>query len=487
MYPIITIIGRPNVGKSTLFNCLTKQRDAIVADSPGVTRDRLYGHINFAGRRFIVVDTGGIGEEDNIIDHSVIKQAECAIEEADALLFVVDAQCGVTSADEVIAQQLRQSNKPVYVLANKAENIEYESAKSDFFRLGFENIIPTSAAHQHGVSEVLQSLCELLPETLLPKQDFPEMTAEMGDIESPLEVSQPPMRIAVVGKPNVGKSTLVNRILGEERVIVYDQPGTTRDSILIPFERNGDKYFLIDTAGIRRQSKIDDKIEKFSVIKSLQAIEACQIAIMVIDAREGVSDQDLRLINYIVDAGKAMVIAVNKWDSIESPQRQHVHDDIEEKLGFVHYIEKHCVSALKGMNINSLFDSMLIAYANATRVLTSSQLTRILEQAIENYTPPLRSGKRIKLRFAHPGGISPPVIVLHGNQTRYLSDSYKRYLINFFRQKLQLVGTPIRLQLRTTENPYAGRKNVSHPRENKKRHRLLRYSKRTNKEETSYY
>jgi len=484
MYPVIAIIGRPNVGKSTLFNCLTKQRDAIVADSPGVTRDRLYGHINFAGRRFVAIDTGGIGDEEVMIDQSVEQQAECAIEEADALLLVVDAQSGVTSADEAIANRLRQVDKPIYVLANKSESIEYEVAKTDFYSLGFERIVPTSAAHQFGMSEFMQSLCEILPETLMPITEI-EQETERNDINGE-ERHRSPVRIAIVGKPNVGKSTLVNRLLGEDRVIVYDEPGTTRDSILVPFEHKGENYALIDTAGIRRRSKINDTLEKFSVVKSLQSIDACQVAIMVIDAREGVSDQDLRLLNYIVDAGKAMVIAVNKWDSIESPQRQRVHDDLEEKLSFVHYIEKHCTSALNGTNIECLFDSLLVAYSNATRMLTSSQLTRILEQAVENYMPPLRAGKRIKLRFAHPGGVNPPVIVVHGNQTRYLSDSYKRYMINFFRQKLQLTGTPIRLQLRTTENPYAGRKNISGPRQNKKRHRLLRYSKRNRHEHDNY-
>jgi GTPase len=322
---------------------------------------------------------------------------------------------------------------------------------------------------------------------------LPDMQQELentGNMENMAEVERPriPIRIAVIGKPNVGKSTLVNRLLGEERVIVYDEPGTTRDSIFIPFERQGEKYALIDTAGVRRRGKISDTVEKFSVIKSLQAIEVCHVAIMVIDAREGVSDQDLRLLNYAIDAGKAMVIAVNKWDSIDAQQRQRVHDDLEEKLGFVHYVERHCTSALHGKNIECLFSSLLVAHMNATRILTTAQLTRILEQAVENYMPPLRAGKRIKLRFAHPGGINPPVIVVHGNQTRYLSDAYKRYLINFFRQKLQLIGTPIRLQLRTTENPYAGRKNMAGNglKQHKKRHRLLRFSKRNRHEHDNF-
>ncbi len=437
MLPVIAIVGRPNVGKSTLFNRLTRTRDALVHDMPGVTRDRQYGEGKHRNQRYILIDTGGLEYEENSIDDMTTQQAWLAIEEADSVVFVVDAKAGITSADQSIAEKLRRISKPIILAINKAENLDYEEAKFAFYELGFEHLISISAAHGRNTDELMDSL----------PIDW--------DAEIEEEEQDPGIRVAIVGRPNVGKSTMVNRILGEERVIAFDKSGTTRDSIAIPFERDNTDYVLIDTAGIRRRNKVKDVVEKFSVIKALQAVEEADIVVFVVDARENLSHEDLRLLDFVVNSGRGLVLAINKWDGMDDYERSKVKNEIDRRLAFVDFADIHFVSALHGTGIGNLFKSINAAYACFEKEYNTAMLTRILEKAVAAHQPPLVKGRRIKLRFAHPGGNKPPTIVINGKQTESVPGSYKRYLNKCYRKALNLVGTPIKLVFKTDDNPYS--------------------------------
>lgn len=461
MKPVVTLVGRPNVGKSTLFNRLTHSRAALVANLPGLTRDRIYGDGKIGDRAYMVVDTGGLsGEAETIAEH-IAGQARQAMLEADVILFLVDGRAGLTAGDEQIAGDLRQTGKRVFVVVNKTEGADPDVAAAEFQSLGLGRPHAISAAHGDGVAMLMQAVVAALPPAVEPDEERREG-----------------IRVAVVGRPNVGKSTLINRLLGEERVLVYDQAGTTRDSVYIPYERDGQTYVLIDTAGLRRRSRVENVIEKFSVVKTLQAVDAAHVVIMVLDAREGVHAQDLTLAGMIIERGRALVIAVNKWDRLPPEQRQRVKSEIDRRLPFLDFAALHFVSALHGTGVGNLFDEILSAYGAATRKLSTPELTRILNQAVVHYPPPLAGGRRIKLRYAHQGGSNPPLIIIHGNQTAALPAAYQRYLVNSFRAALRLRGTPIRLEFKTGANPYAGKKNVLNKRQLAKRKRLLRHIKK---------
>ena len=462
MKPVIALVGRPNVGKSTLFNCLTRSRDALVADQPGLTRDRKYGEGSFDGVDFIVIDTGGLSNEANALDELMAGQVWLAINEADIVLFLTDARDGLLPGDEEIASRLRRCNKPISLVVNKIDGVDPDVALSDFFTLGFGEPISISASNNRGIQSLIQ--------TVLDEQRLPEVETE----EQPEGI-----RIAVVGKPNVGKSTLINRILGEERVLAFDMPGTTRDSIFIPFERDDQHYVLIDTAGVRRRSKVDDRLEKFSVIKTLQAIEQSNVVIMVVDAQQGISDQDAHLLGFIMETGRALVIAVNKWDGLSQDQREHVKSELNRKLKFCEFAQICYISALHGTGVGNLFDPVQRAYDSATIDVPTSQLTKILESAIDAHQPPLVKGRRIKLRYAHQGGRNPPVIVIHGNQTEKVPLMYRRYLINYFIETLHLVGTPVRVEFVTGKNPFKGKRNKLTKRQIDKKKRLKRHTKKS--------
>lgn len=461
MIPVIAIVGRPNVGKSTLFNCLTQSRAALVSDFPGMTRDRQYGEAQFAGRHFIVIDTGGITDESDDLNKLMLNQSIQALEEADKILFLVDGRAGITAADQLVVEKLRSLNKTIYLVINKTEGMDPDIAAADFHRLGFGDPHPISASHGLGVSDLIETVFA---------NDAPE--------ESELNAEESGIKLAIVGRPNVGKSTLTNRMLGEERVIVFDQPGTTRDSIFIPLERRGKRYTLIDTAGIRKRGKIFEATEKFSVVKTLQAVEATHVVLFVMDAREGVTDQDLKLLGFVLNSGKALVIAINKWDGMTDYEKEQTRATIDRRLNFVPFVRVHFISALHGTAVGNLFDSIEEAYASANKKLSTSQLTKILREAVETHTPPLVHGRRIKLRYAHAGGHNPPLIVVHGNQVDALPDSYRRYLANTFQQRLKLVGTPVRVDMKSGENPFRHRKNVLSDKQKRKKARLIRHNKR---------
>lgn len=463
MLPVVALVGRPNVGKSTLFNYLTRSKDALVADFPGLTRDRQYGQARRGERPFLLVDTGGIVDEiGGGMDEAAMRQVDLALEEADLVLFLVDARAGLNAADEAIAQRLRRTAKPILLLANKIDGINAGVASAEFHALALGDPALLAAAHGTGVEQLLQRVEALLP----PPAEEAEALIPSG------------IRIAVVGRPNVGKSTLVNRILGEERVVVYDQPGTTRDSIHIPFERHGRRYTLIDTAGIRRRSRVDEMVEKFSVIKALQAIDQAHVVIYLIDASEGVTDQDATLLGQVLDAGRALIIGLNKWDGLSGDQRQLVRKQLDLRLGFVDFAERHCISALHGSGVGVLFDRVDEIYAAGQRDLSTPLLTKLVQEAQEAHQPPLVKGRRIKLKYAHQGGNNPPVIVIHGNQTDSLAESYRRYLVNFFRHRLRLQGTPLRLEFRSSDNPYKDKPNPLSESQIRKKRRLMRHVKK---------
>lgn len=440
-FPIIAIVGRPNVGKSTLFNRLTRSRAAIVADMPGVTRDRLYGQGEQNGRTYAVVDTGGLGDGDakEGMTKLMAQQTKQAIQEADCVIFLVDARKGLTGVDQTIAQFLRETGKPVFVTVNKTEGLDSAIAVSDFQSLGLGQPHPIAASHGQGTDALIETILHDFP---VP-EDLANAAAEDKGI-----------RIALIGRPNVGKSTLINRMLGEERVVVYDQPGTTRDSIAIPYTRHGKDYVLIDTAGVRRRGSVEAGVEKFSVIKTLQAIESANVVVLVVDASEGITEQDLHLLGYVLEAGRSLVIAVNKWDGLTTDQRDQVKSELERRLVFVNFAAVKFISALHGTGVGELYPLIEAAYKSAMQKLSTPQLTRILEGAVAAHQPPLVRGRRIKLRYAHAGGNNPPLIVIHGKQTRNLPDSYRRYLASVYRDRLQLVGTPIRIELKDDDNPY---------------------------------
>lgn len=462
MLPVIVLVGRPNVGKSTLFNRLTRSRDALVADQPGLTRDRQYGVGRLGDRPYVVVDTGGISGEGEGVDVLMEQQVQAAIDEADHILLLLDAANGCTGGDQQIAERLRRTGKPITPVVNKSENLEPAMAQAEFHALGLGEPIPIAAVHGRGVKRLINGVLETLPE----EQGGPGSEQEKG------------IQIAVVGRPNVGKSTLVNRLLGEERVVAFDQPGTTRDSVFIPFTHDGRPYTLIDTAGVRRRARVSEAIEKFSVIKTLQAIEQANVVMLVLDARQGIGEQDANLAGHILESGRALVVVVNKWDGLSQDQREQIKEELQRKLPFLDFATQRFVSALHGSGVGTLYQAVDQAYANAMRDLSTPELTRILEQAVQAHQPPLVHGRRIKLRYAHQGGKNPPIIVIHGNQTESVPAPYKRYLINRFRQILSLSGTPIRLEFKSGSNPFKGRRNKLTERQVRKRQRLKQFVKR---------
>lgn len=440
MKPTLVLVGRPNVGKSTLFNRLTKTRDAIVADIPGLTRDRHYGHGKVGEKPFLVVDTGGFEPvvKDGIM-HEMARQTLQAVDEADVILFMVDVRTGCTAQDKIIADRLRQSGRPVFLVVNKAEGMRREVVTAEFHELALGDPLAISASHGEGVPELVE----------LALESFPDAAKD--------ETEKHP-KIAIVGRPNAGKSTLVNTLLGEERVIAFDQPGTTRDSIYIDFERAGKKYTLIDTAGVRRRGKIFEAIEKFSVVKTLQAIEDANVVVLVLDAQADISEQDAHMAGFILETGRALVVAVNKWGDLDDYKRDTVKRDISRKLQFLEFAKFHYISALKGDGVGGLIGSVDVAYAAAMAKLPTPQLTRILMDAVTAHQPPKSGPFRPKPRYAHQGGMNPPLIVVHGSALDKISASYKRYLEKTFRQAFKLEGTPLRVQFNVGANPFANKK-----------------------------
>jgi GTP-binding protein len=464
MLPLVALVGRPNVGKSTLFNALTRTRDALVHDVPGVTRDRNYGVCRLdEARPFALVDTGGIAGVDEGLQGATAKQSRAAAEEADLILFIVDGREGASTIDDDILAWLRKVAKPTFLVVNKTDGIDVQAALAEFARYGIKDMLGVSSAHKHGIDVLLARVLAQLP-------------ADGGtDI---LDDDPDRVRVAFVGRPNVGKSTLVNRILGEERMIASDVPGTTRDSIAVDLERDGRKYRLIDTAGLRRRGKVEEVVEKFSVFKTLQAIEQCQVAVIMLDAGEGVTDQDATVLGAVLDAGRALVIAVNKWDGQSDYTRQQTEALLERKLSFVDWAEAVRISALHGSGLRELFKAIHRAHASATRKFSTADVTKALEIAYETNPPPVVRGHVAKLRFAHPGGENPPTFIVHGTRLRTLSDTYRRYLENFFRKRFKLVGTPVRFVFKEGENPYKDKKNVLSERQVAKKQRLIRHAKR---------
>lgn len=513
---VIALVGCPNVGKSTFFNRLTKTRDALVADFPGLTRDRKYGRALYEGREFVVIDTGGIAEDatnqPEEVTSRMTNQALMAIDESDLVLFMLDARAGILPGDYSVADYIRRSGKKCAIIANKVDGLDPETAGAEFYALGLGEVYPTAVAHGRGVANVLEDViapllreegpldCDLSPEELEEREnqrlqeeeqmweegyDFLEnvpvdmvgggfdwhehkekFRARMKgeDVDSPTEDSRDtpfadlPIKFAIVGKPNVGKSTLTNRILGEDRVIVADHPGTTRDSIYIPLQRGDKKYIVIDTAGVRKRRKVSDAIEKFSIVKTLKAIEDCNVALLVIDARAHITDQDLSLLGFILESGRSLVIAVNKWDGLDMAVKDEIKLELNSRLGFVDFARVHFISALHGTGVGNLFDSIEEAYEGATTRHSASLLNRILRAAIEEHEPPISGGRRIKLKFAHAGGYNPPRIIIHGNKVSKVPDAYKRYIINCYRKSLNIMGSPVIIDFKEGENPYANEK-----------------------------
>jgi len=460
MIPVIALIGRPNVGKSTLFNVLTQTRDAIVASEPGLTRDRQYGIGKRGAKKFIVVDTGGLSGEKQSLDDLMARQTMLAIEEADEVLLMVDAQDGITSSDEMITDLVRKSGKSTSIIINKVDGIDPIQAQSDFYALGFARVYLVSAAHRKGINPMMDAVMH-----------------EYSEDQPDHQIAQGPT-VAVIGRPNVGKSTLINRLTGEERVVAYDQPGTTRDTISVTFERRGKHYTLIDTAGVRKRGKVQQVIEKFSAIKALEAIERSQVVILVIDARDGLTDQDLTLLGFVINSGRALVIAVNKWDGLEPEQRDYNKKTLLRRLSFASFAAQHYISALHGTGVGEMMKSIDQAYASAYRDFNTRHLTDLLEEAVFKHSPPLHNGRRIKLRYAHQGGRNPPVIVIHGNKTEFLSSAYERYLMGFFISKLKLKGTPVRIELKSGANPYARNRNQSSATRQKNKKRLTKHARK---------
>ena len=442
MKPVLALVGRPNVGKSTLFNRLTKSRDAIVADYAGLTRDRHYGQGRLGNREYIVIDTGGFEPEagEGSIFREMAKQTRQAIAEADVVIFVVDGRAGVSGQDHDIANELRRLGKICILVANKAEGMREGVQLAEFYELGLGEVLPVSASHGEGVRSMLDAALDALGLT--------------EDEEEPERVDDGIIRLAVAGRPNVGKSTLINAWLGEERLVAYDLPGTTRDAISVPFERGGKKFELIDTAGLRRKGKVFEAIEKFSVVKTLQAIESANVVLLLLDATQGVTDQDAHIAGFVLEAGRAVVLAVNKWDAVDAYQREQVQRSIETRLPFLKFAEIHFISAKKRQGLGPVWTSIAKAYSAAMRKMPTPQLTRLLLEAVQ-FQQPKRSGMfRPKLRYAHQGGMNPPVIVVHGNSLEGVTDTYRRYLEGSFRKAFDLVGTPLRVDLKSARNPY---------------------------------
>jgi GTP-binding protein len=462
MLPVIALVGRPNVGKSTLFNRLTRTRDALVAGQPGLTRDRKYGVGRLGDRPCLVVDTGGLSGVAEGLDALMEQQVLRAIAEADHILFLLEAKAGCSGRAELIAAQLRKTGKPVTPVVNKSEGQDEAMSTADFHILALGQPVAISALHKQGVKRLIDSVLAKLPEP--PPEQAPE--EERG------------IQIAVVGRPNVGKSTLVNRMLGEERVLAYDQPGTTRDSIFITYTHDDKPYTLIDTAGVRRRARVSEAVEKFSVIKTLQAIEQANVVLLILDARQGIGEQDASLAGHILESGRALLVVVNKWDGLEREERERIRSELDRKLPFLDFASRHFISALHGTGVGDLYAQIDRVYANAMRNLATATLTRLLEAMLTEHQPPLVRGRRIKLRYAHQGGQNPPLIVIHGNQTAAVPPSYRRYLVNRFRRLLKLDGTPIRIEFKSGENPFKGRRNKLTQSQLRKRQRLKKFVRR---------
>lgn len=441
MKPVLALVGRPNVGKSTLFNRITKSRDAIVADFAGLTRDRHYGNARHGKQEFIVVDTGGFEPDaDSGIYQEMAKQTRQAVAEADIVVFVVDSRAGVSAQDHDIARFLRRLGKPTLLTANKAEGMTEGVQLAEFFELGLGEVLAVSAAHGQGIRTLLDAALGLLA---LPEPDDDEAGDAAGAI-----------KLAVAGRPNVGKSTLINTWLGEERLVAFDMPGTTRDAISVPFERNGQKFELIDTAGLRRKGKVFEAIEKFSVVKTLQAIESANVVLLLIDATQGVTDQDAHIAGYALESGRAMVLAVNKWDAIDEYQRQQLQRSIETRLAFLKFADLHLISAKKRQGLGPLWGSIVQAHKSANCKMTTPVLTRLLLEAVQFQAPKKTGMYRPKLRYAHQGGMNPPVVIVHGNSLEHVTDAYKRFLESRIRKEFNLSGTPMRIEMKTSANPY---------------------------------
>lgn len=462
--PVIALLGRPNVGKSTLFNKLTRTRNALVADFPGLTRDRQYGKADIAGQQFVVIDTGGLVEDSDDIDDLMIRQSFAAADEADLICLLVDARAGLNAHDEMIVERLRRLSKPVLLLVNKIDSMDADTVIAEFHQLGLGEPLGIAASQGRGLRQLEQRLLDVFP--VVPE----EATAD--------ESEDYVMRVAVIGRPNVGKSTLINRMLGEERLVAFDQPGTTRDSIFVSLEYAGEPVVLIDTAGVRRRGRIKETVEKFSVVKTLEAIDVANVVVMMLDAREGIADQDASLLGYILEQGRALVVAVNKWDRLPQDQRDNVRRQLERKLGFTDFADLHFISALHGSGIFDVLDSARKAYRSAFRHFATPELNKLLQDLMSEHQPPLVRGRRIKLRYIHQGGSNPPRFIIHGNQVESVPDSYRRYLMNRIRKHLRLKGTPIQIEFRGQSNPYAGKKNKLTPRQIKSRQRVREHRRK---------
>ncbi len=463
MIPTVALVGRPNVGKSTLFNKLTKSRDALVADVPGLTRDRRYGRCDLAGADAMLIDTGGLFGDHALADE-LTQQTQVAVQEADVVVLLLDGRAGITPADEDIVRYLRRQNIPFVPVINKVDGVNLDLVEAEFSRFGFADPLHISASHSRGLRSLAEKLCTEL-ERIKPSGDD-----GLADIRG--------VRVAIVGRPNVGKSTLVNRLLGEERQVVFDMPGTTKDAIDIPFSRNDSHYVLIDTAGVRRKGKVAEITEKFSVVKALQAMDRAEVAILVVDANEGVVDQDLHVLQYAAQAGAALLVAVNKWDGLDADQRERVKLSIDRKLSFLPWVPLRHISALHGTGVGHLWDMVDEVYAAGEFAVTTSLLSRLLDRLVANHPPPSVRGRQIKLKVATRGGHHPPRIVIHGNQLEALPASYTRYLENGFREALNLIGNPVKLELRASDNPFAGRRNKLSDRQQNRRRRMIRHRKK---------
>ena len=462
MLPVVALVGRPNVGKSTLFNALTGTRDALVADIPGVTRDRKYGYGRSEPHQYIVIDTGGLVEAPRGVLELMARQTGRAIEEADRIVFLVDGQNGLDASDRFVADVLRRSGKPVTVAVNKSEDRDGAVTTAEFHSFGFGEPLAISAAHRQGIDDLMERTLEGIEPAAV------DTAAATGGA----------IRVCVIGRPNVGKSTLVNRLVGEERLITFDEPGTTRDAVEVPFERDGQGYVLIDTAGVRRRARVEKELEKWSVIKTLQAIDDAHVVICVVDARSNVAEQDATLFGIAAERGRALVVAVNKWDHVEPGQRDEIRGQLAARLRFLDFAPFHFISALHGSGVGELMDSVRAAHAAAMREMPTPELTRILEAAIRQHQPPLVRGRRIRLRYAHQGGRNPPVIVVHGAQAERTPEDYRRFLINCFREAFKLKGTPVRVDFRSEDNPFAGRRDKLTPRQRRTRERQTRRGQR---------
>jgi GTP-binding protein len=465
MLPVVAIVGRPNVGKSTLFNVLTRTRDALVADMPGVTRDRQYGISRVGETACVLVDTGGLVSQAEGIDYLTAQQVLQAIDEATVVIFLVSAREGLMPEDQEIVRILRQKSSNIILVANKTDGVDTDIALTEFAPLGLGQILGVSAAHSRGMDALMESV----------SLELPVQEAETEEEDEDL------LRLAIIGRPNVGKSTLVNRLLGEERVMAYDLPGTTRDSISMKMERDGTHYELIDTAGVRRRSKVSNALEKFSVIKALQAIDRSHVVILMLDASEGLTDQDTTLLSHVLQQGKGLVLSLNKWDGLDEEFREHVLSEMERKLRFVTWARTIRLSALHGSGIRQLMNAALEAWKNATRDFSTNELTNVLLKAFEAHQPPMKLGRTAKLRYAHSGGKLPPRIIIHGNRTDTIPDSYKRYLENVFIKHFKLKGTPLFINFRGGDNPYKDKKNILTERQKAKRRRLTKYTSKAKK------